>query len=839
VKRTPSPSAKAKIPRRILRVFLAGLAAVVPVFLLFVFLLYQQVERMVTRHYADMVQDISLELRQELSVFERTVHDYGYWNDAYQFVQKPNQAFVDANFVDESLRNLRVDYVLFMDTSKKIILLKAFRIAQSSQPAFLAAIQEKLATHAEWDAHSASSVRAGFEKVGNEIYMIGISPVTDTIGKSPATGTVIFGRSIRHLLETHFLQSSHRTVTLHAIHEPSLQADVRRNLQVMKQSGRTYATQSTGDRMICYLSVNDLHDKPSFVLRIEEPSILPVLFKWLFWAMLVSLLVVGTTTCALTILMIGRTTSEVEQQRLRDMQILLDGIPAMAFLKDLESRYVMVNRRLCEAIGRPSSEIVGKDDFDLFPRPLAEKYRADDQKVLASGEPLLIDEEITDRGNLVSISTRKVPIKDENQVIVGIIGAGFDISERRQAELSLQKSNIRLTEEIAERRKTEDQLRQVQKMEAIGRLAGGVAHDFNNLLLVISGYAEFLLKEFPVGHPRRKTVEEIQRATARATTLTQQLLAFSRKQVVLPRVLNLNQIVVEIESMLHRLIGEDITLNLHCAAAAGLINADPGQIQQVVMNLAINARDAMMPNGGTLTLRTEDLTVDGTNAEQYAGIPSGPYVTLVVQDEGCGMTPEVRSHLFEPFFTTKEPGKGTGLGLSTVYGIVQQANGFIQVQSEVKKGTTFTILLPRAKETPPPDLPPPTDEQRLGGSESIFVVEDEESVRDYVSDILSANGYQVFLASNGNDAMKQYRERHFHFDLLLSDIVMPGLKGEEIASFFQTLCPDIKIVLMSGYTDERITGSATKQHGYEFLAKPFKPEELLRMIRKSLDRPSE
>ena len=386
-------------------------------------------------------------------------------------------------------------------------------------------------------------------------------------------------------------------------------------------------------------------------------------------------------------------------------------------------------------------------------------------------------------------------------------------------------------EDRREHRKLEEQFRQAQKMEAIGRLAGGVAHDFNNLLTVIVGYTELILRRVPPV-PKRGELEEVLNAAHRAGALTRQLLAFSRKQMITPVVLNLNASVTETQKMLLRLIGEDIEILAVLDQSLGNVRADPGQIEQVIMNLAVNARDAM-PQGGKLTIETASVVLDESYVRGHAGAKAGPHVMLSVSDTGHGMDDEMKSHLFEPFFTTKEAGKGTGLGLSTVYGIVNQSGGSIWVDSEPAHGTTFKLYLPRVDEPLKP-LEPATPAVRVvAGLGTILVAEDALVVRKLVSEVLCEEGYQVLVAQNGEEALRLIENHPGPIHLLLTDVVMPGVGGKEVADQMTSLRPEAKVLYSSGYTHQ---GMFLKRlsPGIAYLQKPFTPDELRRKVQEVL-----
>jgi PAS domain S-box-containing protein len=391
-------------------------------------------------------------------------------------------------------------------------------------------------------------------------------------------------------------------------------------------------------------------------------------------------------------------------------------------------------------------------------------------------------------------------------------------------------------EDVTERRALEQQLRQSQKMEAIGRLAGGIAHDFNNLLMVISGYSEFLLDRLGPEPSLRGPAQEVASAAVRATSLTRQLLAFSRKQMLAPKILDLNAVVTENLKMLTRMIGEDIDLVMVPAAGLGAVRADAGQIEQVIMNLAVNARDAM-PSGGKLTIETANVSLDEDYARFHAPLSPGDYVMLAISDTGAGMDSETQSRIFEPFFTTKGP-KGTGLGLSTVYGIIKQSGGYIWVYSESGKGTTFKIYLPRIAETverPAQIVTPAESVAAEPGTETILLVEDETNLRYLARQFLEKQGYRVIEAADGAVAMQIAVAHEGVIHLLLTDVIMPGMNGRELAQRISEIRPNVKVLYMSGYTENVIGRDGTLDAGVRLLQKPFTLRDLKSKVRETLD----
>jgi two-component system, cell cycle sensor histidine kinase and response regulator CckA len=413
--------------------------------------------------------------------------------------------------------------------------------------------------------------------------------------------------------------------------------------------------------------------------------------------------------------------------------------------------------------------------------------------------------------------------KDGSSITVEIVSHPIEFAGR--------KARLVLANDITERQKLEEQFHQAQRLESIGRLAGGVAHDFNNLLTVINGYTEMVLQDASEDNPIREMLGEVLAAGARAAGLTQQLLTFSRKQLIQPVVLNLNDVVADIERMLRRLIGEDIRLVTKLARDLGKVKADGGQLQQVIMNLAVNARDAM-PNGGSVLLETANVTFDEDYVALHPEVQAGEYVMLAATDTGTGMTPEVKARLFEPFFTTKPKGSGTGLGLATVYGIVKQSGGWIWVYSELGSGTTFKIYLPRTDEAIP--QPRPALKTDTHGRETILVVEDQLEVRTIAIAALQRLGYTVLSAVNGEEGLSIASGFLGRIDLLLTDVVMPGMNGWALASRLRVERPDVQVLLMSGYTENAMTDCEGLDAEVSYLQKPFTPDTLAGKVREAL-----
>jgi two-component system cell cycle sensor histidine kinase/response regulator CckA len=482
------------------------------------------------------------------------------------------------------------------------------------------------------------------------------------------------------------------------------------------------------------------------------------------------------------------------------------------YRSSVDGRFLDLNPALIAMLGYESAE-------DLL------RLDPEREVFLDPGEHARLMQEFQRKGRLDSAEV-KWRRRDGRAITVRLSGRTATTAEEFDRVLEI------IAEDVTERRALEDQFRQAQKMEAVGRLAGGVAHDFNNLLMVISGYTEVLVENLCPEDPLQAKAQAIQQAADRATTLTRQLLAFSRKQLLELKVVDVNAIVADMERLLRPLIGETIELTTRLAPDLGHTRADAGQLEQVLMNLVVNAKDAM-PQGGKILIQTSPESLDPSSRE-HSLIQPGPYVVLSVSDTGVGMDPETQSRIFEPFFTTKEQGKGTGLGLSTVYGIVKQSGGYIFANSEPGDGTTFRIYLPKVED--PVELTSPTRsaQSALGGSETVLLVEDEESVRELVRETLVSKGYKVIEAGDGDAGLRIAQSHDGLIDLLITDVVMPGMGGCELAQRVAASRPQMKVLFLSGYTEDAIVHHGVLEPGTAFLQKPFTLQVLARKVREVL-----
>ncbi|HSB41513.1 MAG TPA: GAF domain-containing protein [Methylomirabilota bacterium] len=519
------------------------------------------------------------------------------------------------------------------------------------------------------------------------------------------------------------------------------------------------------------------------------------------------------------------TALRESEQRYR---LLAEHVGDVVSLFDMSLRAIYVSPSVTRLRGYTPQEAMEQTSAERFTPASAElAFQALSEELAleasAQGDPgrsRIMELELRCKdGSTVWVEATTSFVRDGDGRAIGVVSVARDITERRRAEAVLREREV--------------QLRQALKMEAVGRLAGGIAHDFNNILTVIGGRAHLLLTTLEPGSTGRQGVELIQQAAKRAAMLTRQLLAFSRKQVLQPKVLDVTDVIVGLTPMLDRLIGEHIELAV-TPAATGCVRADPTQIEQVITNLAINARDAM-PEGGRLRIETADVDLDAAFAAAHPGARPGRHVMLAVSDTGQGMDADTQTKVFEPFFTTKEAGKGTGLGLSTVYGIVKQHEGYIAVESELGRGSTFRIFFPQVAGAPDPAEPPAAPDPSRRTGERVLLVEDEAPVRDVAREILTGKGYTVLAARDVDDALRIAREDAGRLDLLLTDVVMPTMSGRTLAAHVRRAHPETRVLYMSGYADEARAQPGPADPDMTFLQKPFTPPELLRAVRAILD----
>ncbi len=518
-----------------------------------------------------------------------------------------------------------------------------------------------------------------------------------------------------------------------------------------------------------------------------------------------------------------KQTEEELRKSERHLRTLVQTIPDLIWLKDRDGVYLSCNRIFERFFGAKEVDIIGKTDFDFVDRELAAFFIDHDRKAIAAGEPTTNEEWVTfkDDGHHALLETIKTPMFDGSGTLIGVLGIGRDMSERKRAE----EENMKL----------EAQLQQVQKMEAIGQLAGGVAHDFNNMLGVILGHVELVLDTTDPSEPQFSNLTQIRKAAERSADITRQLLAFARKQTVAPKIIDLNGSIAGMLQMLRRLIGENIDLIWNAGYGLWPVEIDPSQVDQILANLCVNARDAIA-GVGKISVETRNSTMDKEHLAGHADITAGDYVRITVGDNGCGMDRGTLDHIFEPFFTTKGIGEGTGLGLATVYGAVKQNGGFVNVESEPGKGTTFTVYLPRHKgENRQIDMEGAVT-SAAGGQETILLVEDEPAVLNITMIILQRLGYSVLTAGTPGEAVRLVGECPEVIDLLITDMVMPEMNGRDLAAQLLSTRPEMKCLFMSGYTAKIITNQGMLDEGLFFIQKPFTVNDLAAKVQQALAR---
>jgi PAS domain S-box-containing protein len=516
----------------------------------------------------------------------------------------------------------------------------------------------------------------------------------------------------------------------------------------------------------------------------------------------------------------NRKHAEEEQKKSQDAlraseakyRTLIENLEQNIFLKDRHLRFVAVNQVFCRQIGLPEQDIIGKTDFDFYPAHLAEKYQADDRRILAEGKRLELEEQNFSDGRLRTVRVIKTPVYDDQKSIAGVLGIFWDVTEQRSLE---------------------SQLRHAQKMEAVGQLAGGVAHDFNNLLTVILGNVSLVKSALASSDPHRELLELTEHATLRAAELTSKLLGFSRRTPLRLESTTLTSALQETVALMQRTFDPRIKLVTHISPVPWEVQADLGQINQVLMNLCLNARDAM-PHGGRLSLELENVTLTEEAAQLHLEARTGQFVRMRIRDSGEGILPEVLPHIFEPFFTTKEPGRGTGLGLAMVFGIIKQHQGWIECVSQRGQGTCFDVYLPRSSEKP--DLKPIAAMAAMPqmGTETILLVDDEAMIRNLGRTSLARYGYRVLMAQDGAEALDVYRRNKASIKLVVLDLTMPRMSGQEAAQKLIEINPDVRILLATGYSTEQVL-DADRHRIVGYIGKPFRPDDLARQVRAALD----
>ncbi len=798
-------------------------------------------------------------LANELDTLERTTNEYASWDQTYKFLHGKYPGYPKSEFPTPMFVQLKVNFVVILDESGRKVFSKGFSLTRLEEAPIPPDLQRHLQPGSPLATHKSEESRVlGILMLASGPYLIDSHPVLTSDERGPSPGILLMGRALDSDEILRLAAMTHMPLELERLNRAPLNPEFNQAAGTLSRPAPVLTKAVNQQVLAASQELSDIYGNPVLVLRILLPrkvyqqghtSLLQFLLLILaaglsFGAAMLYLLerVVLSRVASLSegITEIGasgdlsrrlvvkgtdeltylgnaingmledleRAQTERHEGRTR-LAMMIEKMPAVLWTTDTELRFTSSIGAGLEALGMQKNEVVGKSIGDYFQTTDPEFSAIAAHRKALEGEAVTFELEWEKR----LFESHVQPLRSSEGELLGVIGVALDVTDRKRLL---------------------DQLRQSQKMQAVGELAGGIAHDFNNLLMVVKGHAEILIDRLGNSSPLRHGIEQMQKATERAAALTRQLLAFSRKQVLQPRVLELNEVVAGMIQMFSRVIGENIELAFLPGAKLWQVKADPSQMEQVLLNLVVNARDAM-PDGGRLTIETSNVEFDRTYAIQRASMDPGPYVMLIVSDTGCGMDAGTQARIFEPFFTTKGQGKGTGLGLATVYGVVKQSGGFIWVYSEVGHGTTFKIYLPRAAaevEKPSPENasvgPPP-------GSETILFVEDEESVRELVRDFLITTGYQVLEAPDGAKALEIAAAHEGAIDLLVTDVVMPRLSGREVATRLSAERPDLKVLYISGYTDDSIFRHGVLEGGVAFLQKPFNLKALAQKIREVFD----
>jgi len=798
-------------------------------------------------------------LLNELDVLDHSTSEYGAWDQTYEFMKDSNPNYVKTEFPAATFHQLRIGFVFLLNISGKILFSKGFNLVTGEEMKIPRGIEEHLRPGSLLSSPRKDSDRiSGLLILPDGIMLVDSRPILTSNAQGPCLGTIIMGRPIDEAEIGRLSELTHTPLAIASVASGSLAPDFSLAAAQLSPQDSRFVQPLNPESLGAYAELTDIYGRPAALMRVVLPRSIYQQSHTSLLQILLLLLAAVLFFGALTLYLIERTIlsriakliEDITQvgasgdlsarvsvdgndeiaylgsslnAMLEDLEkaqaerhvgrarlgLMIEKMPAVLWSTDRELRFTSSVGAGLDALHLRPNEVVGKSLSEYFQTNDPDHAAIAAHRKALSGEAVTYEIEFQTR----IFESHVRPLRSSEGDLVGVIGVALDITERQRLA---------------------DQLRQSQKMQAVGELAGGIAHDFNNLLMVMKGHAEMLLDQLPGPGPVRHSVEQMQQAAERAEGLTRQLLAFSRRQVLQPRVLDLNEVVGSMIKMVSRVIGENIELAFLPGSNLARVKADPSQMEQVVLNLVVNARDAM-PSGGRLTIETSNVEIDRNYGARHAGMAAGPYVIIVVSDPGSGMDAATQARIFEPFFTTKGPGKGTGLGLATAYGVVKQSGGFIWVYSEVGHGTTFKIYLPQVVA----EVEQPAEAQKslrqATGNETILFVEDEDSVRELVREYLSAAGYRVLEASDGEQALQISSAHSGTIHLLITDVVMPHLSGRELAAHLSPVRPDLKVLFISGYTDDSIFRSGVLEGGMAFLQKPFNLKTLAQKAREVLD----
>ena len=811
----------------------------------------------------DNIERASSALTNEINTLDRTASEYGAWDQTYAFVHDHNVRYIRSEFPSSTFQQLKISFVAIFDEHGKLLFSKGFDLKKSGEVPLPAGLDEHLKPNSFLITHTMLQGRvSGILMLPDGPVLVDSRPVLTSEALGPIAGTIVMGRLLDDSEVTRLGTMIRVPLAIQRLDDPALSAEFREADKGITAAEPIYM-QPFDRSLAAYEKVNDIYGRPVLLAQVLLPRTISDQGRTSMLQFLLLLLAAAFVFGAVTLFLlerfvispIGDLTENITQigasgnlsarlevsgkdelaflgtaingmlEDLENSQIdrhegrtrlslIMEKMPAVLWTTDKDLRFTSGMGAGLEKLGSSSAELTGKTLFEYFHTDDPELTPIRAHRRALAGESITYEFEWQD----LVFETHVQPLHSSEGELLGVIGVALDITDRKQLA---------------------DQLRQSAKMQAVGELAGGVAHDFNNLLMVVKGHAEMLaerLANVPAEQAAssRHNVEQIQQAAERAAALTRQLLAFSRMQVLQPRILDLNDAVAGMIQMVSRVIGENIELAFLPGGKLGCVKADPTQMEQVVLNLVVNARDAM-PDGGRLTIETSNVELDREYVAQHAVVEPGPYVMLTVSDTGTGMDEATQARIFEPFFTTKGQGRGTGLGLATVYGVVKQSGGYIWVYSELGHGTTFKVYLPLVRNEAEKAAPEKTVSGPAPGTETILFVEDEESVRELVSEYLLARGYRVLEASDGLQALDLAEKHKGAIQLLITDVVMPRLSGRELATRLAAKRPGMKVLYISGYTDDSIFRHGVLEGGMAFLQKPFNLKSIAQKVREVLD----
>jgi PAS domain S-box-containing protein len=797
-------------------------------------------------------------LMNEIDTLQHTTDQFADSDQSYAYLTGPNPERVQSEFPARIFEQLRVSFIVVLDRSGHRVFSKGFNVPAMKS----ASVPDDLESHLHagspllGKAGEMSDV-AGIVMLASGPVLIDSSAILTSNSDGPSAGRMIMGRSLDADETVRLAEMTHMPVDIERIDPATMQPDFRVAAATITDENPDLIRPDAHGSLAAYQELHDINGQRAVILRVLLPRKIYEQGQTSLLQFLLLLLAAGMVFGAVTMYLlerfvisrVGKLSDDITQigasgdlgkrlhisghdelsnlgdtinSMLEDLEIgqierhaervrltvMVEKMPAVLWTTDAQLVITSAMGAGLDALGLRALEPVGLPVLDFFftkdndAAPIAAHRNA------LEGQSVAYEVTWKDR----RFESHVQPLLDGEGAIQGVIGVALDITERE-----------RLT----------DQLRQSQKMQAVGELAGGVAHDFNNLLMVVKGHSQLLLERMPESSPLRLSVEQVEKAADRAAALTRQLLAFSRKQVLQARVMDMNDSVAGMIRMFSRVIGENIQMAFVPGGKLGRVKADPGQIEQVLLNLVVNARDAM-PNGGRLTIETSNVELDRGYSATHTSFEPGLYVMLTVTDTGCGMDAQTQARMFEPFFTTKGPGKGTGLGLATVYGVVKQSGGYIYVYSEPGRGTTFKIYLPQVSADLDVLLPDSEKRRSARGTETILFVEDEQSVRELVRDYLVGAGYCMLEAPDGVQALKVAAAHPGLIHMLITDVVMPHLSGPQLATKLSAERTDLKVLFISGYTDDTVFRHGVLEGGVAFLQKPFNLKALSQKIREVL-----